>query len=94
MDAIKIFNNLLKSKGAKGYLIKKREVIPGPIKACRTLKIELWYHEGRKNLLVHDFEKKGMITDEKKGTAYEELEEEILYYLLDKKEEVLSYGVQ
>lgn len=94
MDAIKIFNKLLSDKGAKGYLIEKREMIPGPIKACRTAVVELWYHEGRHNQLVQSFKKKGMITDAKKDDVYEALEDEVLYHLFDNKEEVLSYGVQ
>jgi hypothetical protein len=93
MDCIKVFNQWLKSCKAKGYLIERRECRQGPIKACKSLIIELWWHQRGKNILIHTFEKKGVIIEEKKDASYAVLEEEVLYYLFDKKEEILKYGV-
>jgi hypothetical protein len=93
MDVVKIFNKLAQERGAKGYLIERRECKTGPLKACKTLIIELWWHYRNNNTKVKSFELRGVIPEDKKEEAYSQLYEEVLYYLIDKREEVLKYGI-
>ena len=93
MDYIKIFNQILSSSGAKGYLIEKRECKPGPLNACKTLLIELWWHQKGKNALLHTFELRTIVKEGQKDKFYDTLKEDVLYYLFEHKDEILNYGI-
>lgn len=96
MKNIDIFNKYFNSKGCEGFFETVRYQKPTSlsIKSLRILCIDLYFHNKKENKVIKTFELKGMIPSDKIAEFYNTLEDEVSYYLLSERDNLLQYGIQ
>mgnify|MGYP000016133710 CR=1 FL=1 len=87
MQVIDILNKVLRDKGFKGQVIVKKYYEESSlIKAIKSITMELYYVEGIKKIKLFTSSIKSAHID----SAYETLEENCIYFLLDESSTLLD----